>query len=124
MKSRYPSLSLQRTAFPSTHSEQLSKRTGSNRGHNSSIGGGSSSYNLTEARSGSAKFLRKILLIKDPPTYDNIDGVNKNSAKMQQLYNFILSVQCPVIMILSNISGRDDLMFATDRCLPRSVRER
>ena len=95
------------------------------------------------AESTGGTFCRKIILIKDPPTVDNSSSNNNNnnnnsidnnenssgyrdysSKKTHELYNFILTAQCPVVMLLSDVGGRDDFQFASERCLPRSVKER
>jgi hypothetical protein len=60
-------------------------------------------------------------LLRDPPAHD---GNYSNSDRLQNMYNFILSFQCPVVMVLSDVSGRDDMQYATDRCLPRHIRQR
>jgi len=67
----------------------------------------------------STTFQRKILLLKDPPTYDT-----HTNPKHSNLYNFLLTVQCPVVMVLSDVSGRDDYSYAVDRCLPATVKQR
>lgn len=73
---------------------------------------------------------RKIILLMDPPSYDAHDNTSSRSynteyaERLQNMYNFILSFQCPVVMILSDVSGRDDFQFAAERCLPQRIKQR
>jgi hypothetical protein len=110
LQSSYPSLSLQVT------SSSTSDRThGGSPAHSSRT----QPDQIEEQQTGG--FRKKIILLRDPPAHD---GNYSNSDRLQNMYNFILSFQCPVVMVLSDVSGRDDMQYATDRCLPRHVRQR
>lgn len=120
LQSSYPSLSLQ--TKPSTSNSRSSTPM--------QAAGESKSSQSNLALQGSSEagfgFQRKVILLRDPPGYDSSSGgySGANSERLQSMYNFILSFQCPVVMVLSDVSGRDDLQYVTDRCLPRHVRQR
>ena len=72
---------------------------------------------------------KKIVLIQDPPfqylkhsggSSSAEDGALKEAA----MFEYIASFDCPVILIVSGLSGQDDVSFAVDRCIPQSLRGR
>ena len=72
---------------------------------------------------------KKIILLKDPPSYEVTDssrayGNTAYAERLQNIYAFILSFQCPVVMVLSDVSGRDDFQYAAERCLPQHIKQR
>ncbi len=69
----------------------------------------------------------KILLIHDPPAMNTHNSSNQSAAQRAEndaLYDFILSMNCPVVLIISSVGGRDDFHHAAERCLPGHVRNR
>lgn len=64
---------------------------------------------------------KKIILLHDPPIYN--DSQN-GSSNRQNVFDFLLSCQCPVIMIISNITAKDDYHYTVERCLPQSIKQR
>ncbi len=65
---------------------------------------------------------RKVLLMHDPPVVDTHSSSTSSSG--DSVYDFLLTLQCPVVLVLSDVSGRDDFFHAVERCLPRHIRAR
>jgi hypothetical protein len=122
LQSSYPSLSLQVTSSSSggrTHGAATAQPTTTQRSNSKGHTNLSQPDQSEQLQNGG--FQKKIILLRDPPAHD--DNYS-NSDRLQNMYNFILSFQCPVVMVLSDVSGRDDMQYATDRCLPRHIRQR
>jgi hypothetical protein len=71
----------------------------------------------------SGSFQRKIILLKDPPGYEQ-GGSESQRQRLREMYAFVLAFQCPVVMVRSDVSGRDDFQFAADGSLPYHIRQR
>ena len=85
----------------------------------------SSSGNISTYSHEITSFQRKIIVIRDPPGIINSsDYSSGGNSRVQGMYEFILSCPCPVVLVLSSVSGRDDVQYTVDRCLPYSVKQR
>eukprot|EP01034_Spumella_vulgaris_P032671 gene32671-40313_t len=58
------------------------------------------------------------LASKHTPTSNNNAQSSAQQKENDALYDFILSMNCPVIMVISSVGGRDDFHHAAERCLP------
>jgi hypothetical protein len=93
-----------------------------------------------EFSSSSSVFQRKIVLIRDPSLFGEVEygrhNTNSNSKNRESnkegfgashpagLLSFLLTCPHPVIMIVGNVSAREDFQYTVDRSVPLSVRSR
>lgn len=124
LQSHYPSLTLQTKSSSNAPSSSSAASNGSRINARAAPASSSTKTTLDMSVQGN----KKIILLRDPPAYDGGDSSRGYSSeyaeRIQNMYNFILSFQCPVVMILSDVSGRDDFQFAAERCLPQRIRQR
>ena len=74
----------------------------------------------------------RIVLVHDPPqvTFSSSSSSSatsqnhKNHTDSEALYSFLLHMGCPVIFIVSDVTGRDEYHYAAERCLPSSIRDK
>ena len=124
LQSKYPKLAL--------HGSKTS--SGARAGPAGSASGGAAASNVVHARNSKSRssdsFLpafRRIILIHDPPhlLVDQAHSqphASSNYAKQQQrLGELLTSFTDPVVLIVSDVGGKDDVMYAKKRCLPTSV---
>ena len=86
-----------------------------------------SSFRISSSSSSSSKNARKVIIIHDPPILDGGTGLGLGGARTstgEELFEFICSMNCPVVMIVSDVSGRDDFHYAVEKCLPRAIKRR
>jgi len=70
---------------------------------------------------------RKLIVIQDPPFQNRIRSNMNNESNREKehaLFDYLLSFDCPVIMILSGLNGQDDMNYLLDKCIPPNVRNR
>ena len=73
---------------------------------------------------------KKLVLIHDPPfqymkhSVGGSGGTAESAGKEAAMFEYIASFDCPVVMIVSALSGQDDAPFAVEKCIPHSVRSR
>ena len=76
---------------------------------------------------------KKIVLIQDPPfqymKHGSVGGsggstAEESAVKEAAMFDYIASFDCPVVMIVSGLSGQDDVSFAVEKCIPHSLRSR
>eukprot|EP01036_Dinobryon_divergens_P026125 gene26125-34736_t len=78
---------------------------------------------------------KKLVLIQDPPfqymKHGSIGGGSSGSSTAEEsavkeaaMFDYIASFDCPVVMIVSGLSGQDDVSFAVEKCIPHSLRSR
>lgn len=125
LQSKYPKLMLHRGTVSAGASAG---------GPAGSASGGSAASNVVHASKSKSRnsdsFLpafRRIILIHDPPNLlaDQAHGqsyASSHYAKQQQrLGELLTSFSDPVVLIVSDVGGKDDVMYAKKRCLPASV---
>lgn len=74
-----------------------------------------------------AQSKKKLVLIHDPPFQymkHSLGGGGGTTEKEAAMFEYIASFDCPVVMIVSALSGQDDVSFAVEKCIPHSVRSR
>jgi hypothetical protein len=95
---------------------------------------------FSSSSSSSSVFQRKIVLIRDPSIFGEVEysrhNTNSNSNNRDSskegfgashtagLLSFLLTCPHPVIMIVGNVSAREDFQYTVDRSVPLSVRSR
>ena len=72
---------------------------------------------------------KKLVLIQDPPFQymkqsSGGSSSNMDAVKEAAMFEYIASFDCPVVMIVSGLSGQDDVSFAVEKCIPHSLRSR
>jgi hypothetical protein len=120
MQSRYPSLTLQTRHTPSTNTTTAARHSGTS---SASAHTTSSAITAVDNSAVSGSYQRKIILLKDPPGYEQ-GGNESQRQRLREMYTFVLSFQCPVVMVRSDVSGRDDFQFAAEGCLPYYIRQK
>jgi hypothetical protein len=97
-------------------------------------------FSSSSSSSSSSVFQRKIVLIRDPSIFGEVEysrhNTNSNSNNRDSskegfgashtagLLSFLLTCPHPVIMIVGNVSAREDFQYTVDRSVPLSVRSR
>ena len=99
--SKFPSLELRYVAHPSPPSSSKASRP-------------------------SVTAKRKLVLIQDPPFQHLRQGGDRDMDKEKEslLFEYMASFGCPVILILSGISGHGDIHYAAEKIVPQSIRSR
>lgn len=70
---------------------------------------------------------RRVILVHDPPhmmaDIDHRTNLNSHSSRQLQLMGELMAkFRDPVVLIVSDVGDKDQLHYAENRCLPRSVR--
>eukprot|EP01041_Mallomonas_annulata_P006481 gene6481-13084_t len=79
--------------------------------------------------SSQSSFPSRILLMRDPPTMrpqhinsdTNTNGGHDNSTAGSDLMETLCMSQLPIVMIISDVSGRDDLAYSLQEIIPNRV---
>lgn len=85
-----------------------------------------SSERFPATQSRQKPFHRRVIVLNDPPLVD--DRYDRNTLRTRidvqdSVLEFITAVQCPVVIVLSQVSGRDDVQHMLDRCIPQKIKQ-